>query len=90
LLGYLLKARISSLCLERKALRQAILRQRALHFVDWITQNIHENLGAFQVKLSPEEVKEIRALAEKADATLQGDRYPPAGMQSIFADTVPL
>ncbi|PPQ97653.1 LOW QUALITY PROTEIN: hypothetical protein CVT26_002502 [Gymnopilus dilepis] len=90
LLGCLLKARTSSPYSERRALRQVTLHRQALRFVDWITQNIHENLGAFKVKLSPEEVKEIRALAEKADATLQGDRYPPAGMQSIFADTVPL
>ncbi|KAF8880468.1 Aldo/keto reductase [Gymnopilus junonius] len=53
-------------------------------------KNIKENLGAFNVKLGPEEVKELRAIAETADATTLGERYPPNGMQSVFADTAPL
>jgi len=53
-------------------------------------KNIKENLGAFNVKLSPEEVRDIRAIAEKADATAQGDRYPPSSMPYVFADTAPL
>jgi hypothetical protein len=38
------------------------------------------------VKLSHEEVAEIRALVEKADAA-QGERYPPGRMEMLYAET---
>ncbi|EIN05498.1 Aldo/keto reductase [Punctularia strigosozonata HHB-11173 SS5] len=47
---------------------------------------LKENLGAVDVKLTPEEVKEVKEIAHKADAT-QGDRYPPFMMKALFADT---
>ncbi|KAF9556605.1 hypothetical protein CPC08DRAFT_765134 [Agrocybe pediades] len=50
---------------------------------------LHENLGALKIKLSPEEVKEIREFANRADAT-HGDRYPANMMGALFADTVEL
>jgi len=50
------------------------------------TKYLEENLGAAKIQLSPEEVKEVRAEAEQADAA-QGSRYPP-GMDSLmFTDT---
>ena len=45
-----------------------------------------ENLGAINVKLSPEDLTAVREVAEGANAT-QGDRYPPAFMEVHFADT---
>ncbi|KAF9556603.1 Aldo/keto reductase [Agrocybe pediades] len=50
---------------------------------------LHENLGALGIKLSPEEVQEIREIANRADAT-HGDRYPANMMGALFADTVEL
>ncbi|KAI0072151.1 Aldo/keto reductase [Panus rudis PR-1116 ss-1] len=52
-------------------------------------ENLKENLGALDVKLSPEEVLEIRQIANKAGAA-QGDRYPPAMMQVLYGNTPPL
>jgi hypothetical protein len=46
-------------------------------------------LGALEVKLSAEELKEVRALAEEADA-IQGDRYPPDMAKVLYVDTPPL
>jgi aryl-alcohol dehydrogenase-like predicted oxidoreductase len=46
---------------------------------------LEENLGALNVKLTPEEVKEVRDLVEAAE--VHGDRYPSAAMGSLFADT---
>lgn len=51
---------------------------------------LHENLAAVDVKLSADEVAEIRRVAEEADATLQGGRYPPFLMTLLDADTPPL
>ncbi|KZS97315.1 Aldo/keto reductase [Sistotremastrum niveocremeum HHB9708] len=47
---------------------------------------LNENLGAYKVHLTPDEVKEIRVLAEDADA-VEGDRYPPGFQEMLFADT---
>ena len=49
-------------------------------------QYLDENLGALKVKLTPEELQEVRAISEKANAA-QGDRYPPDFMQVQFGDT---
>jgi aryl-alcohol dehydrogenase-like predicted oxidoreductase len=46
---------------------------------------LEENMGALNVKLPPEEVKEVRDLVEAAE--VHGDRYPSAAMGSLFADT---
>jgi aryl-alcohol dehydrogenase-like predicted oxidoreductase len=46
---------------------------------------LEENLGAFDVKLSPEENKELRALIEAAE--VHGARYAPQLSSSLFADT---
>ncbi|KZT18978.1 Aldo/keto reductase [Neolentinus lepideus HHB14362 ss-1] len=50
---------------------------------------LKENLGAASVKLTKEEAAEVRAIAEKADAS-QGVRYPPGMVDMLFADTPPL
>jgi len=50
---------------------------------------LKENIDALKVKLTPEEVTEIREIANRADAT-NGNRYPDRFMGDLFADTVPL
>ena len=49
-------------------------------------QNIQENLAAMNIKLSPEDVQEVRRIAQAADAG-KADRYPPVWMHLLFADT---
>lgn len=46
---------------------------------------LEENMEALNVKLTSEEVKEVRDLVEAAEVS--GDRYPSAAMGSLFADT---
>ncbi|PIL27784.1 transporter [Ganoderma sinense ZZ0214-1] len=48
--------------------------------------NIRENLAATDIKLSPEDVQEVRKISQVADAG-KGDRYPPVWMHLLFADT---
>ncbi|CAF1242039.1 unnamed protein product [Adineta steineri] len=50
-------------------------------------KNLEENAGAAQIKLSKEEVKEIRDACEKAD--VQGDRYDPRFSAHLFGDSAP-
>ncbi|CAA7257346.1 unnamed protein product [Cyclocybe aegerita] len=47
---------------------------------------LKENLDAVKINLSPEEVAEVRKIADEADAA-QGFRYPPEHMGLLFADT---
>ncbi|KAH7886934.1 NADP-dependent oxidoreductase domain-containing protein [Phlebopus sp. FC_14] len=47
---------------------------------------LKENLDAVKVTLSPESVQEVRSFAEKADWTT-AERYPPASMSMLFAET---
>ncbi|TBU53098.1 Aldo/keto reductase [Dichomitus squalens] len=47
--------------------------------------NLKENLGAHDVKLSPEDVAEVRRLAD--EASIPGDRYPAFLLQTLFVDT---
>lgn len=47
---------------------------------------LDENLGALNVKLTKEELAQIRDLIEKSNAT-KGDRYPAWGMGLAYADT---
>jgi len=49
---------------------------------------LEENLGALEVKLTPEENQAIRKLVESAD--IQGGRYPEGLAGFLFADTPPL
>jgi len=48
--------------------------------------NLKENMGAGKIKLSPEDVEAVREVADKANAA-QGERYPEAYMNLLFADT---
>jgi aryl-alcohol dehydrogenase-like predicted oxidoreductase len=50
---------------------------------------LHENLGSLNITLSPEEVQQVREIAERADSTL-GERYPPAMQETLYASTPPL
>jgi aryl-alcohol dehydrogenase-like predicted oxidoreductase len=49
--------------------------------------NWKENMGALQIKLTPEDVKKVREAAEHADKAHQGDRYPAGMWESIYAET---
>ncbi|CEL63720.1 hypothetical protein RSOLAG1IB_05481 [Rhizoctonia solani AG-1 IB] len=52
------------------------------------TKNIkyaEENIGALKVKLTPEDIKEIRQAIVETELT--GDRYPTAYMGSLYGDT---
>ena len=49
---------------------------------------IAENIGAFDVQLTKEEVQQIRAEIEQVE--IVGDRYPPVFQHVSFADTAPL
>lgn len=51
-------------------------------------ERVEENAGGADLKLSPEDVKAIRKLAEEAD--VQGLRYPEAFMKSVEGDCLPL
>ena len=46
-------------------------------------------MAAQKVKLSAEEIEEIRKMAVNADQTI-GARYPPPSDALLFADTPPL
>ncbi|KII86674.1 hypothetical protein PLICRDRAFT_43317 [Plicaturopsis crispa FD-325 SS-3] len=49
---------------------------------------LEDNLGALQVKLSAEDLAEVRAVAEEAEGKSKGyDRYPPGMAETLFADT---
>ena len=52
-------------------------------------QNLKENLGSLKVRLTPEDVAEVRKYADAANATV-GDRYPRSLQHSLFIDTPPL
>ena len=50
-------------------------------------KNLEENVGAAQIKLSKEEIKEIREACEKADVA--GERYPEIMSATLYADSAP-
>ncbi|KAH9938132.1 NADP-dependent oxidoreductase domain-containing protein [Fomitopsis serialis] len=47
---------------------------------------LHENLGAASLKLTAEDIVEVRKVAQEADTT-QGERYPPHLAHTLFGDT---
>lgn len=47
--------------------------------------NLEENLGALEVRLGEETVREVRGTLERA--TVAGERYPAANMEWMFIDT---
>jgi aryl-alcohol dehydrogenase-like predicted oxidoreductase len=48
-------------------------------------ERLKENLGALDVKLSKEEIQEIRTLVDAAET--HGDRYPEGALKYVFGDT---
>ena len=50
-------------------------------------KNLDENAAAINVKLSKEEIEEIRQLCEKADVA--GERYPPSMCAELYGDSAP-
>ncbi|KAI0059690.1 Aldo/keto reductase, partial [Artomyces pyxidatus] len=47
---------------------------------------LEENLGALNVQLTPEDVQQVRSIAEEADNFEEG-RYPPGFQELLFAET---
>lgn len=52
------------------------------------TAKMDENAGSALLRLSDQEMQEIRALAERTE--IEGTRYPAAVMATLFTDTPPL
>ena len=50
------------------------------------SQYLEENLNAVNVKLSKEDVEEVRKIAQQADAT-HGERYPLSTAHLLYAET---
>ncbi|KAF8492232.1 NADP-dependent oxidoreductase domain-containing protein [Russula emetica] len=50
---------------------------------------LHENLSSLNVKLDPEEVRQVREISQRADSTL-GERYPAAMLETLYTNTPPL
>ena len=50
-------------------------------------QTLKENVAAANIKLTEEELAEIRQLAEKVDKSHVGPRYPGQMSELLFADT---
>ncbi|OCB86492.1 Aldo/keto reductase [Sanghuangporus baumii] len=48
---------------------------------------LKENLDAAKIKLSAEDVAEVRRIAENAEASKHGQRYPEYAVAALFADT---
>jgi hypothetical protein len=51
-----------------------------------LLQYLHENLESLNVKLDPEEVRQVREIAKRADSTL-GDRYPTAMLETLYTNS---
>ncbi|KAF2491143.1 putative aldo-keto reductase [Lophium mytilinum] len=49
---------------------------------------VEENVASLKIKLSEQEAKRIRDASEAAE--VHGERYPPAMVSALFADTPPL
>jgi len=49
--------------------------------------SLKENVAAAQIRLTDEEVAEVRRIADSAEASKTGDRYPPGMVAQLFADT---
>jgi hypothetical protein len=59
--------------------------------VEWLLisiQYLEENLGAINLKLSDEDLAEVRRVSKEADAA-QGARYPPGMMETLYRETPP-
>lgn len=66
-----------------------LAHQRRLLIPYVLVQYLHENLGALKLKFTPEDLAEVRRLAEAAQGAL-GDRYPTQYMGMLFAESPPL
>lgn len=54
--------------------------------INIIKQYLEENMGALKVKLTANDLEEIRKKAESAE-TLRTQRYPPGMQEQLFAET---
>ena len=53
-------------------------------------QALKENADAAKIKLSSDDIAEVRRLAENAEASNDAPRYPEEVLPTLFADTPPL
>ena len=44
-------------------------------------------MAACKLQLTPDEVKTLHDVAERAEKDIKGDRYPDGGVALVFADT---
>ena len=51
---------------------------------------VEENLAAGKLKLSEDDLKQIRILADESEKNTKGDRYPPGFVEQLLVDTPPL
>ena len=51
---------------------------------------VEENVAAGKLKLSEDDLKRIRSLADESDKNSKGDRYPPGFVEQLLVDTPPL
>lgn len=51
---------------------------------------VEENLAAGKIKLSEDDLKKIRILADECEKNSKGDRYPPSLVGQLLVDTPPL
>jgi hypothetical protein len=89
--GFSLKGRTSSPFREPRESRyhfeQSFMFGKAL--TDWKLYYLKENFATREVKLTPEEVGEVRAIVKTVDV-FKGDRYPAGMMAILFTDTLKL
>lgn len=53
----------------------------------YLLQSLKENVAAAQIRLTDEEIAEVRHIAESAEASKTGERYPPGMAEQLFIDT---
>jgi hypothetical protein len=83
--GFLLKDPISSPSLAHAMSRYEKKKAYFCIYSQYV-QYLNENLGSLQVVLTPEEVQEVREIAQRADSVL-GERYPAAMQETLYQST---
>jgi hypothetical protein len=71
-------------------LRSIPSHPQSLTGVVLLSQYLEENLAGANIRLSPEEVQEVRQAIGKAGLDKATDRYPPGMVDHLFVDSPPL
>ncbi len=82
---------IKKVCTTGQLTLAWILQQGELIFVIPDTtkiKNLEENIGAAQIKLTKEEIEQIRKVSQNADT--HGERYAKEHRQNLFEDSASL